>query len=262
MLYYKTYQNPQHQEWVTFLHGAGGSSTIWFNQIKDFRAQYNVLLVDLRGHGRSKNHFLGRDIPKYTFKEIATDVIEVMDHLAIEKSHFVGISLGTILIREMAECYPERVHKIILGGAILKMNLRGQILMRFGNLFKSLVPYLILYKFFAWIILPRRNHRRSRLLFIKEARKLYQKEFIRWFKLVSEINPLLRLHREKDATHPTLYLMGEQDHMFLPTIEKLVRRGRSGELRVLEGSGHVVNIDKPREFNRLSLAFLGGSLPA
>jgi pimeloyl-ACP methyl ester carboxylesterase len=39
---------------VTFVHGAGGSSSIWFKQIRDFQKQYNVLLLDLRGHGESK----------------------------------------------------------------------------------------------------------------------------------------------------------------------------------------------------------------
>jgi pimeloyl-ACP methyl ester carboxylesterase len=37
-----------------FVHGAGGSSSIWFKQIRDFQKQYNVLLLDLRGHGESK----------------------------------------------------------------------------------------------------------------------------------------------------------------------------------------------------------------
>jgi pimeloyl-ACP methyl ester carboxylesterase len=44
----------------------------------------------------------------------------VLDFLKIEKSHFVGISLGTILIRQLAEMYPHRVESMILGGAILK----------------------------------------------------------------------------------------------------------------------------------------------
>jgi pimeloyl-ACP methyl ester carboxylesterase len=37
-----------------FVHGAGGSSSIWFKQIRDFKKQYNVLLLDLHGHGDSK----------------------------------------------------------------------------------------------------------------------------------------------------------------------------------------------------------------
>jgi hypothetical protein len=44
---------------------------------------------------------------------------------------------------------------MILGGAILKMNFRSQILMRLGNLFKYVLPYLILYKLFAFVIMPK-----------------------------------------------------------------------------------------------------------
>jgi pimeloyl-ACP methyl ester carboxylesterase len=46
---------------------------------------------------------------KYTFSALANDIHEVLDFLAIGKSHFVGISMGTILIRQLAEMYPERV---------------------------------------------------------------------------------------------------------------------------------------------------------
>jgi hypothetical protein len=45
--------------------------------------------------------------------------------------------------------------------------------------------------------MPKR-HEQSRLLFINEARKLCQKEFIRWFKLTYEINPLLNYFEEKE----------------------------------------------------------------
>ena len=71
--------------------------------------------------------------------------------------------------------------------------------------------------------MPRKKHRESRNLFINEAKKLYQKEFKRWFTLVSEVNPLLALFRIKDSGIPTLYVMGEEDHMFLPAISKLVK---------------------------------------
>ena len=47
--------------------------------------------------------------------------------------------------------------------------------MRLGVLLKSVIPYLLLYKFFAFIIMPRKKHRESRNLFIKEAKKLYQR---------------------------------------------------------------------------------------
>ena len=151
MINYTIYENKNSNQWVTFVHGAGGSSSIWFKQIREFQKQFNVLLLDLRGHGASqplKSAFQ----KKYTFKSIALDVLEVIDHLKIQKSHFVGISLGTILIRQLAEMQPNKVQSMILGGAILKMNFRSQILMRLGNLFKYVLPYLVLYKFFAFVI--------------------------------------------------------------------------------------------------------------
>jgi len=262
MLHFKTYlHSDTNKDWVTFIHGAGGSSSIWFRQIRDFKEKYNVLLVDLRGHGDSKSHLTKQSFPTYTFEDISEDVIEVMNHLKVEKSHFVGISLGTIIIRELSENRPERVNKMVLGGAIIKLNFRSQLLMRMGVWFKSVVPYILLYKLFAWIIMPKSKHKESRNLFVREAKKLYQKEFVRWFKLAAEINPLLSVHRERHSSHPTLYLMGDEDHMFLPSIRKLVTQAQAAkkqvQLMVIENCGHVVNVEKPSEFNRKVIGFIG-----
>lgn len=242
-------------EWVTFVHGAGGSSTIWYKQIRAFSKEYNVLLVDLRGHGGSTKGVAAK-WKEYTFQSIGNDVIDVLDHLKVDKTHFVGISLGTIIIRELAERFPNRTRSLIMGGAIMKMNFRGQILMRIGDWFKSVMPYLVLYRFFAVIIMPKKSHRESRNLFIQEAKKLYQKEFERWFKLISEINPLLRFFRFKDPNIPTLYIMGGEDHMFLPSISKLVKDHSSASLVVIPECGHVVNVEKPSVFNSEVLDYL------
>ncbi len=259
MLHYKTFRHSEQSPWVTFIHGAGGSSSIWFKQIRDFKGGYNILLVDLRGHGNSKSHEQKKNFfPTYTFHSISEEVVEVLDHLKIAQSHFVGISLGTIIIREIAENHPDRVGKMIMGGAIVKLNTRGQFLIKLGVIFKSVVPYILLYKLFAWIILPKKKHKESRSLFVREARKLYQKEFIRWFKLAAEINPLLRAHREYLSPHDTLFIMGDEDHMFLPSIKKLVGLSNGqAHLQIIPQCGHVVNVERPVAFNHQVLQFLG-----
>jgi pimeloyl-ACP methyl ester carboxylesterase len=247
----------QSKQWVTFVHGAGGSSSIWFKQIREFQKHYNVLLLDLRGHGNSKTTLKESFKQKYTFSALANDILEVLDELKIEKSHFVGISLGTILIRQLAEMHPNRVQSMVMGGAILKMNFRSQILMKLGNVFKYVLPYLVLYRLFAFVIMPKANHKQSRLLFINEAKKLYQKEFIKWFKLTAEINPVLKWFRQVELGIPTLYVMGEEDYMFLPSVRKVVENHyKSSQLFVIEQCGHVVNVEQPNTFNQVVLSFI------
>jgi len=251
LLNYTTYLHQDSQVWVTFVHGAGGSSSIWYKQVREFRKEFNVLLLDLRGHGNSKPGIKEAFNEKYTFDAITEDIFEVVEHLQINKSHFIGISLGTILIRNLAEKYPEKVTSLVMGGAIMKLNFRSQLLIRLGNIFKSVVPYLWLYKFFAFIIMPNSNHKESRILFVREAKKLCQKEFLRWFKLTSEINPLLRLFRSNDIKVPTLYVMGGEDYLFLPSVKKIVHAHENSSLLLIEYCGHVVNVEQPEIFNRL-----------
>ena len=256
MLHYSTHLNPTSKLWVTFVHGAGGSSSIWFKQIRSFSKHFNVLMVDLRGHGKSKRSFFNAFKKKYTFATLAQDIIQVLDKERVKSSHFVGISLGTILIRQIAEMYPTRIKSMVMAGAIMKLNIRSQILMRFGNVFKSVVPYLWIYRLFAYIIMPKKNHKESRSLFVREAKKLYKKEFMRWYKLTSDLNPLLRLFRQVDVKIPTLYLMGSEDYMFLPSVQKISKSHKSAKLAVVQNSGHVVNIDQPAEFNNRAISFI------
>ncbi|MCW2119248.1 pimeloyl-ACP methyl ester carboxylesterase [Flavobacterium sp. 7A] len=254
---YTIYENKHSLLWVTFIHGAGGSSAIWYKQIRDFQREFNVLLIDLRGHGSSKTNAKTIAKFKYNFPDLANDILPVLDSLNIKKSHFIGISLGTILIRQLAEMYPERIHSMVMGGAILKMNFRSQILMKLGNLFKYVLPYLVLYRLFAFIIMPKKNHKKSRLLFINEAKKLYQKEFIKWFKLTAEINPLLKYFRQIELNIPTLYVMGEEDYMFLPSVRIVVQsHAKTATLVVLPKTGHVVNVERPVVFNTVVLSYL------
>lgn len=256
MLYYKTYRKDEDTDWVVFVHGAGGSSSIWFKQLKAYKEEFNVLMVDLRGHGKSKGMLQKYYEDEYTFKLASQDIIDVLDDADIEKAHFVGVSLGTIIIRTIGEMQPERVQSIVMCGAIMRLNIRSRFLVGLGHLFKKVVPFMWLYKLFAWIILPRKRHSESRNLFIREAKKLYKKEFMKWFNLTHDVNPLLRYFREKELRIPTLYVMGSEDYLFLPSVKQIVKDHKKSVLEVVEQCGHVVNVEQPELFNQISLHFL------
>jgi pimeloyl-ACP methyl ester carboxylesterase len=259
LLHHKTYILDGDRDWVVLVHGAGGSSSIWFRQLRAYREHFNVLLVDLRGHGESAVIDDGREPTPYTFESVSREVVDVLDHVGIERAHFVGISLGCLIIRTIAEIAPERVSSMVLGGAIARLNVRSRILVVLGNALKRVLPFMWLYRIYAWIIMPRGSHRESRMIFIREAQKLARKEFLRWFRLTMELTATVRIFEERDTGIPTLYLMGDEDHMFLPQARRMAARHRQAVLRVIERCGHVCNIEKPAAFNRFSIEFMRGT---
>jgi pimeloyl-ACP methyl ester carboxylesterase len=238
------------------VHGAGGSSSIWFKQIKAYKQHFNLLLIDLRGHGKSNQLIKDIMASRYTFKAVTLDILRVLDHLKISSAHFVGMSLGTIIVRNLAELATDRVKSMVLGGAVTRLNIRSQVLVKLGNLCKHIVPYMWLYSLFAYIVMPQRQQRESRHIFIREAKKLCQNEFKRWFMLTSEVNPLMRYFKEKELPIPTLYLMGDRDYMFIKPVKDMVAKHKRSQLMEIPDCGHVCNVERPDEFNQHSIAFI------
>jgi pimeloyl-ACP methyl ester carboxylesterase len=254
LLYYKTFFKGDDRQWVTFVHGAGGSSAVWFKQLRAFRECFNVLLLDLRGHGKSRD-FHGED-GSYSIPSISRDIIEVMDHLEIESAHFVGVSLGTILVRCLGEIEPGRVQSMILAGAVTGFNLWARFLILVGQVLKHVVPFTILYRSLAWIIMPGERAKEARQVFAREARQVVPAEFKRWMRLTSEVNGAVgRWARERVAPSPTLFLMGGHDYIFLPAARECVARQKDAFLHIIEDAGHVCNVDCPEAFNRRALSF-------
>lgn len=89
---------------VIFVHGGGGNTMCWFQQVPYFRDRYKVVTVDLRGFKQS--HCAPRLVhPRY----FPDDMRAIMDALGVERAAFVCQSLGAWAGLPLAVRSPERV---------------------------------------------------------------------------------------------------------------------------------------------------------
>lgn len=104
---------------VILLHPGLGNGDYWANQVGPLSQDYQVIVVDLRGHGRST----GSDQP-LTYELMADDVVRLIKTLNIKQPVIVGWGDGAVVGLEMAMRYPKRIGKLVAFG--LTYDVSGQ----------------------------------------------------------------------------------------------------------------------------------------
>jgi len=94
---------------LIFLHGLAGSSSAWAPYGALLGRKYNLLFIDLRGHGKSKKP---RRYEDYEMNKFIDDIIQLIRELNLEKCHLVGHSLGTLLTAAVFHLQPRETRSI------------------------------------------------------------------------------------------------------------------------------------------------------
>ena len=84
----------------------------WASARRILEADFRVIALDVRGHGRSEGP---HDAGRYG-REMALDVIRLLDHLDIARATVFGYSMGGMIAIWLAARFPERVHVAVIGG--------------------------------------------------------------------------------------------------------------------------------------------------
>jgi pimeloyl-ACP methyl ester carboxylesterase len=253
-LNYITHTSSIHNEWLLLIHGAGGSTRTWRRQVEGLGKHYNLLIVDLPGHG--ENYHKPSLFPEYSFPFVAKKVWEVVDHIGVGKLHVAGVSLGTIICLQMRQLQPERFLSIIMPGAIVKLNRKLKLLARISLGSAKVIGFRNFYKMTARLMLPRRNHKKSRDIFVKESKTIKIAEFKKWTALYFDLNKTLKKFFQAPSSIPHLLVMGSQDHLFLKPAMEYAESNKYAAIEVIKGCGHVVSIERSKEFNDICLNFL------
>jgi pimeloyl-ACP methyl ester carboxylesterase len=105
-----------------FIHGLGSSQNYYFPVLPHLTANHRCVTIDTYGSGRSV--YTGLD---QTLVTIATDVVTVMDTLAIQQAVVVGHSMGGAAALHLAARYPDRVRALVTIGPVHPTPSTGQI---------------------------------------------------------------------------------------------------------------------------------------
>ena len=242
--------------WLVFVHGAGGSIRTWKYQIEAFQPHYRLLLIDLRDHGFSKD--ILPEFPEYDFDIVSDDILAVVDHLGIERAHFVSLSIGSVILQKIDIERPELIDRMVMAGAIFDGSRLMHWFVHSGKLLNYILPYRAIYWLFSFIVLPRRNHRLSRWIFRRQSLRLTPGEYLKWVELYKPFFRLIKQYVERTVDKTGLVVMGAQDHIFFGAAEKFASAQKNMRLAVIENCGHVCSIEAPDLFNDLVLKFLSG----
>lgn len=97
---------------LVLLHGFTGAGSNWQPFIGDLAGAYQLIIPDLRGHGRSTN-----PSAEFTFRQSALDVFALLDRLGIQRYKAIGVSAGGKTLLHMATQQPARIEAMVLVSA-------------------------------------------------------------------------------------------------------------------------------------------------
>jgi 3-oxoadipate enol-lactonase len=239
---------------VIFLHGFPFSLEMWGGQLEVVGARYRAIAYDIRGHGQS-------DVldGQYTIEGHVDDLIALLDHLRIDKTVIVGLSMGGYISLRALQRNPERFAAAVLCDTRSEPDGNDGKLKRFEAIrgVKEHGSARFAESFVKAVFSPE-TFRRS-----PETVAVIEKTIARTSPL-SIAGTLLALASRMDTSEtlaqisvPTLLMVGEQDIVTPPSASQTIHeRIKGSQLVVIPDAAHMSNLENPRYFNEHLLSFL------
>jgi len=96
---------------LVLLNGQGNDHHLWHSVLRRYSTKHQVILLDYRGTGKSEKPRQAA----FSTRDLAGDVISVMDSLGITRADIFGVSMGGRIAQWVAIDHPDRVRKLVLG---------------------------------------------------------------------------------------------------------------------------------------------------
>ncbi len=247
---------------LVLVHAGCTDRRMWDGQFLAFAQHYRVLRYDMRGYGNSSlttGSFSNRD-----------DLYHLLEFLSIQQAHFVACSMGGLAVTDFALEHPEEVKSLVLVSPALS-----------GYPYEGPPPHPVLD-----LIAARQSGN------LEQAAEIQAQIWADGFKRTADqvnaqVHELVRqmsldaLNNQKDAIKETGFLMEEplqppamdrleritaptltiaadvDDDTVLAIADLLATRISGAKKAIIHEAAHLLNMEKPNEFNQIVLEFLG-----
>ena len=229
---------------IIFIHGIGLNNEIWDDQLNYFK-NYNTIVYDLIGHG--KTPFNKKQL---TMKDFTNQLLQLTDGLNINKFHLVGFSIGSLIARDFASSYSDRLSSLTIFGTVYKRSedQKRQIRNRYEmmKLKKNITKKRAVYRWFSEKFINK-----NPLIYKKIYTMLESTNHETWLKIYK----LFVNHEDDDENIKkisvnTLLVTGKEDIGSKPEMSKEISKLIKGsKCKIIENGKHLCNIECAENFN-------------
>lgn len=246
-----------HKETLVLFHGFTSRTTTWHPFITDFQKEFQVLMIDLPGHGKTKT-------PPRTMQSFSADFEQILTKLSIDSCHLLGYSMGGRTALSFAMLYPERVKSLVLESASPGLRTEQERAIRVANdqaLMNRIKSDGIAAFVNYWENIPLFNTQKS-------LPKSTQKK-IRQERLSQTVNGLAHSLKYMGTgaqsswwghldrfNNPVCLLVGEKDNKFLNINKQMTALFPQSEFKVVDNAGHAIHVEQPEIFGKIVREFI------
>ena len=237
---------------VMLSHSLCTSLEMWHPQMSVLAQHFHVLRYDTRGHGGSD-----ASPNAYTLNQLGDDAIGLLDKLAIEKIHWVGISMGGMIGQNLALNHASRLKSLVLCDttAIMPEDAQPIWQQRIDTANSQGMSSLVQETLERWFTPPYLAENPPQVQLIREQILATPVAgFVGCSEAIRRLNYIDRLDR---IQLPTLIIVGEDDPGTPVSASEAIHEGiADSELTILPDARHLCNIEQTEAFNSALLPFL------
>lgn len=238
--------------WVTFSNSLNANYSSWDGQVERFGDRYRILRYNTRGHAGT-----GAPPAPWELEDLASDVVALWDALGIDKSHFVGLSIGGMTGQALALGWPQRIRSLVL--ADTRADFTGEFAQFMSRLIErveleGLKPLItdMPPRWFTPEVATARPELVERMQAMVKTNTV--EGYVHCAGAITRLNFMDRLSEIK---LPTLLICGAQD-LGTPAVgmREMQKRISGSRYVEIDPAGHLSNIESPEVFDRALAEFL------